>query len=219
MKPDIFELEHTKLIKAAQKAGIKPGAAIKQHKEEVLPYLNYIAHHIQPTHNAIRFAEIGVCYGGNFVLTGNTLEAFFQDTLVFGIGIDLPNQHRWGGHNINPRQTVKQLGIEFDHEIILGNSRATATIEQVKKLLGDEKLDLLFIDGDHSKAGCEADWNHYNQFVKSGGIIALHDTKDVPQWPHVEVWKVWQTLKKRYKHQEFNSSSHYNYGIGVLINE
>ena len=43
------------------------------------------------------------------------------------------------------------------------------------KQLDGRKLDLLFIDGDHSAAGCEADFNDYSPFVKPGGLIMFHD--------------------------------------------
>ncbi len=49
------------------------------------------------------------------------------------------------------------------------------------------KIDLLFIDGDHSKEGCDFDFVNYSPFITSGGYIALHDyyqsRKDLgPTW-------------------------------------
>jgi predicted O-methyltransferase YrrM len=49
------------------------------------------------------------------------------------------------------------------------------------------KIDLLFIDGDHSKEGCSFDFVHYSPFINPGGYIALHDyyqsRKDLgPTW-------------------------------------
>ena len=37
------------------------------------------------------------------------------------------------------------------------------------------QLDLLFIDGDHSYAGCARDVMHYVPFVRPGGYFVLHD--------------------------------------------
>ncbi len=47
-------------------------------------------------------------------------------------------------------------------------------------------IDFIFIDGDHTWAGIDADWKGWSSLVGSGGIIALHDSrpcsgKDVPQ--------------------------------------
>ena len=36
-------------------------------------------------------------------------------------------------------------------------------------------IDLLVIDGDHSDAGVEQDWNDWSPFVKPGGVVIFHD--------------------------------------------
>jgi len=37
--------------------------------------------------------------------------------------------------------------------------------------------ELVFIDGDHSQAGCERDWCDWSALLASGGTIALHDAR------------------------------------------
>jgi cephalosporin hydroxylase len=39
----------------------------------------------------------------------------------------------------------------------------------------DLKIDLLFIDADHSYKGVSSDWRNWNPFMRKGGIIAFHD--------------------------------------------
>lgn len=39
----------------------------------------------------------------------------------------------------------------------------------------DQKIDLLFIDADHSYKGVSSDWKNWSPFVRKGGIIAFHD--------------------------------------------
>jgi predicted O-methyltransferase YrrM len=41
-----------------------------------------------------------------------------------------------------------------------------------------EELDLLFIDGDHTEAGCRLDWDLWNRFVKPGGVVVFHDARE-----------------------------------------
>ena len=41
-------------------------------------------------------------------------------------------------------------------------------------------IDFLFIDGDHSWAGIERDWHDWSDFIASGGLVALHDSRSVP---------------------------------------
>lgn len=40
-----------------------------------------------------------------------------------------------------------------------------------------EPVDLVFIDGDHSQAGCERDWLDWSPFVRPGGHVVLHDAR------------------------------------------
>jgi predicted O-methyltransferase YrrM len=40
-----------------------------------------------------------------------------------------------------------------------------------------EPVDLVFIDGDHSEAGCEADWLSWNSLVQEGGRVVFHDAR------------------------------------------
>ncbi|WP_009958290.1 class I SAM-dependent methyltransferase [Verrucomicrobium spinosum] len=42
-----------------------------------------------------------------------------------------------------------------------------------------EKIDLLFIDGDHSMEGCTFDFEHYAPKIPSGGYIAFHDYSSI----------------------------------------
>jgi predicted O-methyltransferase YrrM len=41
----------------------------------------------------------------------------------------------------------------------------------------DEQVDLVFIDGDHSEAGCELDWGSWRGFVAKGGHVVFHDAR------------------------------------------
>jgi len=39
----------------------------------------------------------------------------------------------------------------------------------------DLKIDLLFIDADHSYKGVSSDWKNWSPFMRKGGVIAFHD--------------------------------------------
>ncbi len=41
----------------------------------------------------------------------------------------------------------------------------------------DREVDLVFIDGDHSEAGCELDWRSWHEFVALGGHVVFHDAR------------------------------------------
>jgi predicted O-methyltransferase YrrM len=38
-------------------------------------------------------------------------------------------------------------------------------------------VDLVFIDGDHSRAGCELDWSSWHGFVAPAGHVVFHDAR------------------------------------------
>ena len=39
-------------------------------------------------------------------------------------------------------------------------------------------VDLVFVDGDHSEAGCMLDWRSWSPFVEPGGVVAFDDARD-----------------------------------------
>jgi predicted O-methyltransferase YrrM len=39
------------------------------------------------------------------------------------------------------------------------------------------EVDLVFIDGDHSEAGCALDWECWSPFVAPGGTVVFHDAR------------------------------------------
>jgi predicted O-methyltransferase YrrM len=41
-------------------------------------------------------------------------------------------------------------------------------------------IDFLFIDGDHSWTGLERDWRDWTTHLVSGGLVALHDSRSMP---------------------------------------
>ncbi|HET6862360.1 MAG TPA: class I SAM-dependent methyltransferase [Pyrinomonadaceae bacterium] len=105
------------------------------------------------------------------------------------------------------------------------DSTADDTIRRVKAILGDQKLDFLLIDGDHSYTGVVKDFANYSPLVASGGLIALHDilpdyqTKlgiDTENWTG-GVPQFWKELKHLYRTEEFLEDVNQDgYGIGLI---
>lgn len=56
-----------------------------------------------------------------------------------------------------------------------GDSSGPDMLRRVQAWLGEDRLDFLFIDGDHSLAGVTADYRTYAPLVAPGGLIAFHD--------------------------------------------
>lgn len=135
-----------------------------------------------------RVLEIGTAEGGVFWLLCRLAAA--NATLI---SLDLPPSERYsGGRKIdidlesmkNPEQTV---------HVIHGNSHALETPGQIQKILGDQMLDLLFIDGDHTYDGVSQDYMMYSPLVRPGGMIAFHDIVK-STWTGCQVDRFWGEL-------------------------
>lgn len=64
------------------------------------------------------------------------------------------------------------------HDQVCGDSKA------VGKAWQNGPLDFVFIDGDHSYAGCAGDIEAWLPHIKVGGVVAIHDYAANP-WPDV----------------------------------
>lgn len=74
-------------------------------------------------------------------------------------------------------------GSEPLYDQFISNMTSLGVINKIQPLKGYssqfidtvETIDFLFIDGDHSIAGCEYDFVNFSPKVKVGGYVALHD--------------------------------------------
>lgn len=98
-----------------------------------------------------------------------------------------------------------------------GDSHSKLFLEKVEEHLGGKKVDFLFIDGDHTEKGVEADYNDYHHLVRSGGIIAFHDIVEKQAIPTNQVYHFWKRLKTSVVTEEFvNNPEQTGYGIGIV---
>ena len=154
--------------------------------------------------NIINFMEIGTNQGGTFYCWSKICK---ED----GIKISLDWAHGpWGTVNFNienRNSKLKSLGTNV--HVIDGDSHSESIYQQVKNILGNEKLDFLFIDGDHSHLGVKLDYHMYKEFVKPGGWIAFHDIKNTENhhnqgcyvdyfWDELIGEKVWYSTEENW---------------------
>jgi cephalosporin hydroxylase len=181
-----------------------------QKRQEILPFLERVAR-LQPQ----RLCEIGAASGGTLCALSH---AATESALVISLDFDFtPARLKALPQLGRPRQTVV---------CIAGDSHDANIHSRVGGLLGGERLDLLFIDGDHSYAGVKADFEMYAGFVRNGGLIGFHDI--VPDYKarygtptpadSGGVPAFWQEIKARFRDtQEFvESPAQDGYGIGLL---
>ena len=102
-----------------------------------------------------------------------------------------------------------------DAHVLRGNSHDLAMVQKVYGILGGEKLDFLFVDGDHSYEGVKKDYRLYRTFVRSGGWIAFHDTNE--SYFHEEHGCGVHSFWKEIEGHKIDISSHQDWGgIGLL---
>jgi predicted O-methyltransferase YrrM len=100
---------------------------------------------------------------------------------------------------------------------LAGDSHDSNFLEIVKAKLGNNQVDFLFIDGDHTEAGVRRDYEMYSPLVRSGGLIAFHDIVEKQPIPQNQVYYFWEELKKNVEHEEFiHDSNQTGYGIGLV---
>ena len=86
----------------------------------------------------------------------------------------------------------------------------------LKKKLDGRKIDVLFIDGEHSYNGAKNDFTKFKKFMKPGGIIGIHDivASNYHYQNNCRVYKLWQQIKDKYPSSEKTTT---NWGgIGVI---
>jgi predicted O-methyltransferase YrrM len=157
--------------------------------------------------------EIGTAGGGTLFLFTRV-----ADPEAKIISIDLPGGPFGGGY---PRWKIP-LYKSFSKEgqeiyLIRRDSHNPQTLREVKGILGDEKVDFLFIDGDHTYDGVKMDFEMYSPLVKKSGIIALHDICPHPSETGCEIDRFWNEIKHGYKYAEIVEDWSQKWaGIGVL---
>jgi hypothetical protein len=128
------------------------------------------------------------------------------------VGVDLPGATA-GGYTNSGRALKRAAGDLTAHgrpsHAVLGNSHDKAVIAQAAAL---GPYDAVFIDGDHTLEGAEADWQAYGPL---GRIVAFHDIMRLQSRKACAVHKIWARLKSEYRHVEI-SCHPTKRGIGVL---
>jgi hypothetical protein len=131
---------------------------------------------LEAARGARRVVEIGVYEGSSALALCETLGPDAELHLVdpFGSHPDaLPSG--WGATEWATRRTlaraVRGLGAAAP------SVRWHVALSQEVAVSWSDPVDVVFIDGDHSEAGCELDWSCWHPFVPAGGRVVFHDAR------------------------------------------
>ena len=111
-----------------------------------------------------------------------------------------------------PRVKVNSHGCEM----VYGDSHDAATVERLQDVVAGDRVDVLFIDGDHTLQGVKSDFECFSSLVRPGGVVAFHDICDHPHHPTVQVKAFWDTLDWNGQREEIVADPVDWGGIGVL---
>lgn len=110
--------------------------------------------------------EIGVFEGYNTVLIA---KAMHPNGIVYGIDPFFKGRMGICWQKQIATTYIRRAGLSDRIKLVLKLSVESA-------ILTPDKVDFIFVDGDHSMNGITTDWKLYSSKLRLGGIIALHDT-------------------------------------------
>ncbi len=178
-----------------------------QRKNEFCSFIEFLN-----KHKISVIVEIGTADSGTHLLLSQLV--YSQKTMV---AIDL---------EIRNRKSLSAINSNNDNRLYIeGSSHSGETHSQLLSILKNKKIDLLFIDGDHSYEGVKKDFELYKSSVSKNGIIAFHDIvpdsfsrTGIKTSSYVgEVPKFWNEIKKNYNYKEFiESDDQDGCGIGII---
>lgn len=183
---------------------IKPSQA----KEEVMGLVTILAK------NRPRFLlEIGTAGGGTLFLFTRVAS---PDAII--ISIDLPSGRFGGGYPAWKTPLYRSFIVHKQKmHLIREDSHAPATLDTVERILEGQKLDFLFIDGDHTYDGVKMDFEMYGKLVKKDSIIAFHDIVPGPPEYVGSVPRFWNEIKHNFSYMELVKNwKQSGWGIGIL---
>jgi cephalosporin hydroxylase len=157
--------------------------------------------------------EVGTAGGGTLFLFTRV-----ADTNAKIISIDLPGGPFEGGYPKWKVPLYKSFARGRQKIYLLRrDSHDPRTLEEVERILGGEKVDFLFIDGDHTYEGVKSDFEMYSPLVRNGGIVAFHDIVPGPPEKVGGVPKFWCQIKRYFRHLEIAKDwNQGGFGVGVL---
>lgn len=147
---------------------------LTQNFNEILWLSNNVEKVIANNDKPSAIIEIGVDAGGSFKIWEQILSLsnnLGKKNVLIGVDI---------GCNLQWDKTKSDITVEF----VVGNSHDINTLNKVKKILADnnikdEKIDFVFIDGEHNPRAARQDFFMYGGLVRQGGIVGFHDYHDV----------------------------------------
>lgn len=135
-----------------------------------------IANSYEPQHK-LTYLEIGCFAGGSACLMLQR-----PNTDVISIDLSDPIPQEVVMSNVDKMNPNKNRYV-----YIKGDSHDQSTLVELDRVLNGRKIDILFIDGDHSYNGVKLDFELYNKYLNETGYIVFDDYNDIDYSPEVKM--------------------------------
>lgn len=180
-----------------------------QNRSEIKNLLELLA-----TRRPRRVLEIGTANGGTLFLFCRV-----ADPVATIISVDLPGGWFGGGYPAWKGILYRCFpGRGQKFHLIRADSHSRETFDRVRNLLSGERLDFVFIDGDHTYEGVRRDYEEYRKLCADDAIIAFHDIVPNATDPDCEVPRFWEELRATEQTGEFVENPNQDgAGIGVVF--
>ena len=157
--------------------------------------------------------EIGTASGGTLFMLARV--ASTDATIV---SIDLPGGAFGGGYLLWRAPLYRSFARPGQRvHLLRRDSHDPSTLEALQEVLGDRKVDFLFIDGDHTYEGVKQDFEMYRPLVRPGGMIGFHDIVPHSAESGCEVNRFWNEIRGSFDSVEFVKDRRSQFGgIGLI---
>lgn len=174
--------------------------------------------------------EIGTARGGSLFLLARMAS---QDALI--ISLDIPGG-KLGGYPSWKIPLYKSFASDRQNiAIVKADSHDERTVGKIQNILAGRKVDILFIDADHTYQGVKRDFDLYSSLVRPCGRIFFHDVvTQMPPKPNSQFHKLWKSdveliwksgvdkfwteIKERFEYKEFIEDREQGWaGIGYVV--
>lgn len=115
-------------------------------------------------------AEIGSYIGASACCFGAAVKASGTGKIIC---IDTWNNDAMSEGSRDTWKEFQNNTREYKNFVVPVRGFSTDVLHSVREIT--QRLDVLFIDGDHSYAGVKADWDAYKSFLKEGSVVIFHD--------------------------------------------
>lgn len=177
-----------------------------QNKSEITKFLKLIDN-IRPK----IILEIGTAMGGTLFLLSRVTA--YKSILI---SVDLLKGQMGGDQKLTFFRSFAQKKQKII--ILKADSHKLSTFQNIKKILKNKKVELLFIDGDHTYEGVKKDFEMYKTLIKPGGLICFHDIVPGSSDRVGGVPSFWKEIRDKYNTSEIVEDwNQGGYGIGIIF--